>query len=463
MILLRGLLVVSLLLLGCQTTMTQPARARLPDEGVVYLYLQPIPREADGLRVAIEGVSAVGRDGREVALALALPELRGADPRRQQLLAAGPVPAEEYSGFVLRLKSATLRGSPLALPAAPRKIDFNLTIRRREGKVVALLLKLAAPVRPGAAFDPVLAAYAPERPAVGRMGFVVDSGADDVLVFDRRSLEVFDVVPTGRTPSALAVDGRAGRVYVSLAGEDAIEVIDVPAGRIIDRIRLTAGDRPGALGITPDGRTLVTANTGSNTVSVIDTGPRAEVGRVVVGSAPQAVVMDPSGRGAFVLNTRSSSVSVLDIARGAVARTIPTDPGPVQGTLNRRGDRLYVVHEMIAYVTAIDPRALTVVSRLAVRSPMDAIAADPNTDFVYLGGSREFVVGLYDPVSFGIIDFIDAGGPVTKILPDMQENTLYLVRAPTRRVVVVHRIGKRVLGELDTGDGPVAVGVMGAS
>jgi len=68
----------------------------------------------------------------------------------------------------------------------------------------------------------------------------------------------------------MALDQRTKRAYVALSGEDEVDVIDVANGEVVDRIKLSGGDRPRELALTPDGRTLLVVNTGSNTVSIID-------------------------------------------------------------------------------------------------------------------------------------------------------------------------------------------------
>ena len=242
-----GILVIGLILLGCQAGLPQ-LRPRQADEGMVYVYLDPLPPEADRLRVGLGGIGALQRDGGEIPLSVSLAEISGKEARRQRLLAAGPLPAGEYSGLVLRARSAALRGeegdSALLVPEAPTRVDFRFLVRRQEGLVVALALRYAESVDAGFRFSPAISPYFPDRPAIGLMGFVANARSSDITVFEKKSLKVFDVIATGRGPSSMALDQRARKLYVSLAGEDAIEVVDLVAGRISDRLKLTPGTSP---------------------------------------------------------------------------------------------------------------------------------------------------------------------------------------------------------------------------
>ena len=443
-----------LLLAACQSA-APASRPRAADEGVVYLYLQPLGENARDTRLTLEAVSAVTIDGREWPLPVRLRSINAETARRQRLLAAGPLPAGDYTAISFRF--AAPEGQPPSPEAAGRdtatRIDHRFTMRRGEGQVIAV-----APATGAAAIQ----LYAPTRPAIGVMGFVSNGGSNDVSIFDKKTMQVFGVIATGHGPAGMALDQRARRLYVALTGEDTIPIVDVLSGRITDAIRLSPGDEPMEVALTPDGLQLLSANRGSNTVSIIDTVSRFEVTKVRVGTSPSSIIVDPTGKRAFVFGALLSGVTVIEIASRSVIRVIATpDPGPVRGAFNRRGDRLYVVHETSPSVTVINPATLTVMSRFPVRFVMDAIKVDPGTDYVYLGGRRTFAVSLYDAMSFAVIDTVADSAGTVNMTADVEDNTLYLVDQEGHRVHVVERIRKRRVGELDVGDGPTWISVMG--
>lgn len=459
-----GLLVVGLLLSGCQAMVPQ-FRPGLEQDGEVYLYLQPFPQESDRLAFKIGAVSALSQDGREVPLSVSLGDVRGRDLKRQRLLAVGVLPPGEYAGFSLRIASASLKGeageSALLVPETATKIDFTFSVVRRRGYVIAMLLKYAESVSTGFGFSPAFSLFFPDKPPTNLVGLVANSRSNDITVFNKKSLQVYDVIVTGRGPSGMALDQRSRRAYVALSGEDGIDVIDVAAGNISDRIRLYPGDEPRELALTPDGRTLLSANTGSNTVSVIDADSRFELTRIAVGNGPRSVVIDPTGRRAFAFNTLSNTISVLDIPTRNVITTIGVDSGPVRGRFNRRGDRLYVIQETSPYVVVINPNLLTVTGRFPVRSGMRSVKVDPNTDLVYLGKVRDFMVGLYDPFVFAPVGFVDTGAAIAQMTADGDENHLFMVSSERNTVLVANLTSRRIVGEIDVGEDPYWVAVMG--
>jgi YVTN family beta-propeller protein len=451
-------------LLGCQASFSglKPA---LEDEGEIYLYLQPFPQEAERLRFILEGVSAVRGDGREIALSVSLTELRARDLRRQRLLAFGPLPPDSYIGLSFKIRRAILKAeegeADLLVPETAVRIEFPFNVNRKRAQTVSLLLKYRESITDGFHFAPVFSVMIPSKPIVSLAGYVSSRGANTITVFDKRLGQVVGVIATGRGPTGMALDQRLRKVYVALSGEDAIEVIDVASGEAMNRLRLTTGDRPQELALAADGRTLLSVNTGSNTVSFIDPISLFELARVNVGNGPQSILIDSMGRRAFVFNTLSGTITVLDITYRGIVATLATDPGPLRGQFNRRGDRLYVIHELSSYLTVMDPNSLSIIRRFPVRIGMNSIKVDPRTDLVYLGRKNDIVVEAYEPNSFVPVDVIKTGGTIAYMTIDNEENNLYLVGSETKSLMVSNLVSKRMVYEMDVSEGPYWVSVMG--
>ena len=95
---------------------------------------------------------------------------------------------------------------------------------------------------------------------------------------------------------------------------------------------ISVGSSPGALALSPDGKRLYVANTGSGTVSVINTDylpthrrqSRATSSRldITVGSSPSALALGADGR-LYVANRGSNTVSVINTATNTAGRHEP--------------------------------------------------------------------------------------------------------------------------------------------
>ena len=295
-----------LFLLGCQATLSR-LKPPLEEEGELYLYIQPFPQEAERLRFTIENIFAVGGDGREIPLELRLRELKSSEMRRQRLLAHGQLLPGSYVGLSFKIKAATLKvedgEADLLVPDVLVRLDFPFNINRKRSYVVSLLFKYEESISDGFNFRPVFSAFIPAKPIISLAGYVTNMGSNNIAVFDKRLGQVVGVIATGRGPAGMALDQRLRRVYVAISGEDAVEVMDVTGGEIINRVRLSQGDQPQEMALTPDGKMLLTVNAGSNTVSFIDPVSLFELDRIYVGNGPHSILIDPNtGRRAFVFN-----------------------------------------------------------------------------------------------------------------------------------------------------------------
>lgn len=437
----------------------------LVDEGEVYLYLDPFPAGSERLTFSIASISAARADGGEVPLEVALTEISGSEMTRQRLLAWGRLPPGSYGGFLLTLQRAALTTdegtAALLVSQEPSRIEAGFSMVRGRAAVVQLGYRSRSVDR-DFAFGPSFSAgvLAPANTIAQLAGYCSNAATADVTVFDKHAHRVVAVVPAGREPQGLALDPRAGRLYVALAAEDQIQIIDLATGEELRRIPLQVGDGPREIALTPDGQFLVSANAASNTASFVDPSSGVVLARIQTGMEPAALLLDRQGRRAYVFDRRSSEITVLDLGNRSVAATIRTDAEPIRGQINRAGTRLYVIHAGSAYLNVYSLPDLSLASRLFVGLGVSAIKVDPRTDLLYLGRRDEARIQIYDPLSLLPIDFIDVPDAVSYLTIDDVENTLVSLMAE-RRIGFVELTSKRLLSVIDVGREPYQVTVVG--
>ncbi len=458
------LIIAVILACGCQSVPLQ-TRPPLEDEGEVFLYLQPFTQAAERLRFSLAGISAIREDGSEIPLSLSLKEIQGTDMKRQRLLAVGRLPYGRYSGFAVGVTKATLTAehgeAALLVPETSQKSDFLFTVERKKAVVIVMALKYAESVREGINFTPAFAVSIPRPPLTELTGYVSNEGDDTITIFDKVKLEATGAIAVEAGPTGMALDRQLKRAYVALPDDDAIDAIDVAAGTILTRVLLVRGDRPRELALTPDGRTLLAVDTGSNNVSIIDTGSLMEVSRISVGRGPRSVLIDATGRKAYVFNGLSDNISVIDIAYRTVMGTISTGPGPLRGQFNRAGDRLYVAHENYPYLEVFDPAKFNMLHQEFMGTGVASIKVDAVTDLIYVGKKGDAMVTVYDPMSFAPIDYIQAGGTAGYMTIDNETNNLYIVVPEQRMVSVVNLVSKKRVTEIDVSESPYWVIMLG--
>lgn len=441
-------------------------KAPLKEEGEVILYLQPMPQEADKLRFIIDEISAIRDNGIEIPLSLTFNEIKSADlVGLQKLLASGVLPPGSYRGISIKIRKAFVQGEEgefaLFIPEEPVRAEHLFKVTRREVLTLFLFFSTSGAITRGVSFTPLFSLATPGRGLINLTGYVSNSDSNIISVFNKKTMQVVDAISTGRAPKGIVLDENRRRAYVAASGDDAIEVIDVPKGEIIGRITLNFGDEPIDLALTPDGRTLVSVNHDSNTVSIIDAISQFEVRRIRVGEEPTSVVVDPSGLKAYIMNSLSNTVSVVDLTQKALAVTIAVEGAPLRGAFNRDGDRLYVITRDSPNLTVIDPSRLIVIEKIFIGMGAASIKVDTRTDLILVGKKLGGEISVIDPSSLMFIDTIDVEGNAAYMTIDDEENTLFVVLSDRRVLQKVNLTSKKIMAEIEVGEGAYAVVLMG--
>ncbi len=158
----------------------------------------------------------------------------------------------------------------------------------------------------------------PETPTGYReFAYVSNGKANTVSVLDLVYLRPDRTLQVGIDPSGMAVNPVKAEVYVvnagSAAGIGSVSVIDADHNMVAATIPVHR--LPYAISVDALGRRAYVANSGSNTVSVIDLDRRREIAVAGTGEQPGLARIAPDMRSLVVTNRASGSVSVFAVAR----------------------------------------------------------------------------------------------------------------------------------------------------
>ncbi len=456
-----------LLVLGACRTPGGVSRASPPlvHEGEVLLYLQPLQADAERLQLTIGSVDALAADGGARPLELIHAEVLSSAIPRQQLLARGRLPPGTYQGFLVKIGRATLvrdgERSDLLVPAEPSRIDGEFPVKTGEATVLWATLRPRESLTSRYGFAPAMTVVSPPPAIPDLVGYCTNAWTNDVTVFDRVRHQVTGVIPTGRSPRGLALDALNRRAFVATEGADEVEVIDVAEGRIVGRIRLDPGDAPRDLGLTPDGRVLVSVNPGSNSASFLTPDSWIQRARVRTGDLPTKVVLDRSGKRAFVLNSTSNDITVLDLDNASVVGTFRAESEPIAAALDGAGKVLYVVLRGSPYLSAISVPDLALLRRIFVGLGATGLIVDPRTDRLYVGAGRSGLQ-IFEPASFTPVGLIELPGSVTEMVIMNVERVMLALMPDERSIAAVDLTSGRILSLFDVGGAPHDLAAGGA-
>lgn len=450
---------------GC-APQPRPYQPALNEEGEIHLYLQPMPQEARRLDFSISELSAIRHDGELIQLPRLFSELKGKDlVGVQKRLASAILSPGRYKGIAIRIDKASVLGeegtADLLVPEEPQVIEQEFTVTRKRAGALFLSLGPANLITSGFRFTPTFSLAKPRRQLRSLLGFATNSDSNVVSVFNKHTMEIVNTIATGSGPKGAVIDGRRGWVYVALAGDDAIEAIEVNTGEILRRLQLNFADEPIELALSPDGMTLVSANRGSNSVSIIDATSLLETGRISLPSEPTWVVAGTASLRMYVLQPRSNAVSVIDLSRREILATRILDDSPVRGAISSDGNSLYVITRYSSDLLIIDALSLAERGRIYVGSGAVSIKVDPKTGLIYVG-KKASEISVLDPSSLLPIDRFRLDGSAEFLAIDNDGNGLFVMLPDRGTIQKLDLVSKKVRATIEVGEGGYALVLMGA-
>ncbi|MFN3615217.1 MAG: YncE family protein [Rubrimonas sp.] len=197
------------------------------------------------------------------------------------------------------------------------------------------------------------------NPADGSV-YVADWYEDRLYVV--RDGAVVAEIPTGKSPSGVAVTPDGRRILSADRDSDQVSIFD--AGDFRPLAVVPTGGRPFGVTVDADGRLAYTADVATDTVTVIDVAAGAQVAQIAVGARPYAVAL-ANGRG-FVTNSYGDSVTVFDLATRTVVAEVAVGEYPEGVDVSADGQLVYVANWGSDTLSVIDAETLTVTAEIAV-------------------------------------------------------------------------------------------------
>lgn len=450
---------------SCSHLPLQP-QTPLENEGKAILYLQPVPGEARRIRFAIDGISAQREDGNEVPVSLEFSEIRDVElARSQKLLASGFLPEGRYKGLTVTIRKATLLReegeADLLLPGKPVVVERIFDVKRKRTTPLFLSFLPSKSITDGFRFTPVFSLAPSTRVLADLTGFVTGSEAGTITVFDKKRMQVTGMIDGEGIPKGIVLDQGRRKAYVANARANQVEILDLLSGERIGKIFLNIGDDPRALGMSPDGRVLVSANYGTGTASIIDADSQIESRRVKVGEGPVGVVVDRRGLKAYVMNSLSNTVSVIDLTKKQLLANVAIEGTPLKGDFSKSGDRLYIVSKYSPDLIILDPVKLTRAGKIFVGTGAISIKVDSQTDLIYVGKESDGEISILDPFSQMLIDKIKVRGTPSCMAIDREEGILLVVDSERKKILKANLVSREIMAEMEISGAAYEIVVMG--
>jgi len=249
----------------------------------------------------------------------------------------------------VRARSIDVGGAPLSIAISPDGLRALVATAYYDHPGLALVdLRSGQTDRIDVGPEPYAVAFAPD----GHTAWVANSARDGELVRVRPSTgRVHAAIALGSHPRGLAITPDGEHALVALNGDSAVAVVALRHGRVVRRI--ATGAYPYQIAISPNGmHAWVTHNDfGARRATPLDLKHWRAGRAVATGLDPSGIAYGRAGRTVVVAESGSGTISVLDAHSGRRRRRVKAGKTPRAIVVSRR--HVFVVDGRSGHLTAV--------------------------------------------------------------------------------------------------------------
>lgn len=211
-------------------------------------------------------------------------------------------------------------------------------------------------------------------PAHSPLIYVSLEEGGEVVAIDPASATIVARIPVGKRPRGVKLSPDGRRLYVALSGSpraapgadesklpaadraaDGVGVVDLGTHKLLRTLK--SGQDPESFDVSRDGKTLYVSNEETAEMTVIDLASGKIKHRVDVGHEPEGVTMRPDGKVVYVTSEQDNLVVAVATATLKVVAQMTTGPRPRSITFTPDSKTAFVTNENGAQLTVLDAQA----------------------------------------------------------------------------------------------------------
>jgi YVTN family beta-propeller protein len=261
----------------------------------------------------------------------------------------------------------------------------------------------------------------------------------------------------GKDPYDISVNPSTNTVYVANSGSNTVSVIDGKTNNVTTNIPV--GTYPNDLSVNPSTNTIYVANRDDNTISVIDGKTNNVTANITVGERPWAVSVNPSTNMAYVANFYGDTVSVIDGKTNNVTANITVGKSPSDLSINPSTNIAYVSNYDNNTVSVIDGKTNHIIATIKVGTKPSAVSVNPSTNTVYVANQDDNTVSVIDGKTNNVTANITVGKRPNDLSVNRSTNTVYVANQDDNTVSVIDGKTNHIIATIKVGKDPLAVSV----
>jgi len=286
--------------------------------------------------------------------------------------------------------------------------------------------------------------------------YVTNERSGDLTVIDGRTDAVVEAIPLGKRPRGVQVSPDGRWLYVALSGSpiagpgvdekslpppdktaDGIGVVDLRSRRLVRTLRGVSD--PEEFALNKDGSRLYVASEDTGTLVVFETGTGQMLESIPVGTEPEGVALSPDGHWIYATSEAENQVAVIDTRDDSIKARIPVGARPRAIVFGRNSPRAFVSCENDASISVIDTERHEAVGHIVMPDKTMrpmGLALSSNDGTLFVATGRGGQVVVIDARRTKVLKTVKAGARPWGIALSPDGRKVYTANGPSNDVTV---------------------------
>ncbi|MBA2433070.1 MAG: beta-propeller fold lactonase family protein [Chthoniobacterales bacterium] len=246
----------------------------------------------------------------------------------------------------------------------------------------------------------------------GRTAFVAnyEGPGDSISVIDVPAHKETSRIELGehRAPHGLALNRAGTKLYATCEKSQTVIEVDVESKQIV---RSFNTDKKGThmLALTPDDRTIYTADIGSGTATVIDLQNGEVVTHIETGAECEGIDVSPDGKQVWTSNRAADTLSVIDTATNKVVATMKCAGFPIRVKFTPDGKRVLVPCAKSNELAVFDVESQQEIKRVSTGTAPVGVLVEPGGRRAFVAYTGDNTVAVFNLETMEVTDKIPSG------------------------------------------------------
>ena len=263
------------------------------------------------------------------------------------------------------------------------------------------------------------------------------------------------MLSTASAATAQSTSNTARYAYITNSGSTTVSVIDTSSNTV--KATVNVGYNPYGVAVSPDGTKVYIASDVSDAVSIINTATNKVTATVKVGSNPWGVAVNPKGTKVYVANEGSGTVSVIDPAANKVTATVEVGNYPCGIAVSPDGTKVYVVNTLDNNVAVINADTNKVTATVNVGNLPTGVAVSPDGTKIYV--TNEYNVSVIDTATNKVTATVTVGSYPWGVAVNPTGTKAYVTNYGDNTVSVIDTATSKVTATIKVGSYPLGIAI----